>query len=201
MAPSAPWRVTGPSSIFSPQPCKWARMFSVGTATTKQRSWVPGMVCSAASQSCWEASKGRRFSFCPPNFSATREGWPKSSRSMPSTRWYQEAMVSTSRQLMTRWSSRSTEKRMVGSAFLREARGDLDLDQHVSRLQPGDEQGRGRLCLAEVALDHRPAGWPVGAVRHDEQHPHHVVEAGAGLGQRLGDVLEGLLGLGDDAVA
>jgi hypothetical protein len=55
--------------------------------------------------------------FWPPNLSAVRFCSPKISRSMPSTRWYQEAITSRSRQLMTRWSSRSTAKR-ISRSFL-----------------------------------------------------------------------------------
>ena len=60
------------------------------------------------------ASTGRRLIFWPPNFSAVRRSGPKSSRSMPRTRWYQAAAISTSFTFSTMWSMRSMVKRIAG---------------------------------------------------------------------------------------
>ena len=49
----------------------------------------------------------------PPNFSAVRFCSPNSSTSMPSTRWYQEAEMVTSRQVTTRCQAIDGEAHVV----------------------------------------------------------------------------------------
>ena len=199
MAPSAPVRVTGPASIRTPQAWNWPTISSGATATMKQRSWLPGMQTSAASQSSCGTSAGRRLIFWLPNFSAMRGRGAEILPLHP-----EDALVPGGHDLHVP----AVDDEVVqpidreahqGSAFRKPGR-DLDLDAHGIGLQPGMDQGGGGAGLAEVALHHRPAGLPIAAIRHDEQHPHHVIEAGAGLGQGGGDILEALRRLGHHVI-
>ena len=72
---------------------------------------------------------------------------------------------------------------------------DLDFDQHARIKQLGGNHGGGRTHITEVLPQHRPASLKVGAVRQDVGDPDDIRERGPRLLERLGNVLEALLGL------
>ncbi|EGX88983.1 hypothetical protein CCM_09030 [Cordyceps militaris CM01] len=74
----------------------------------------------------------------------------------------------------------------------------LNLNLHLVLHERRLDHGRRRTHRAEIPLQHRPRRGKVGAVRQDVAHAHDVGHAGAGVGERLVNVGEGLLGLRRD---
>src|SRR3954447_7801471 len=121
----------------------------------KHRSSEPGASTAPVSQ--LSAPLGRTLIFWLPKTKAIRFS-PKTSRRMPSTRTYQSVVVSTSRQLRTTWSMRSTANAMATRYCGKKKSGPAFQRPHSST-QRGDGLGRVLLfdgaCPGAEELTHR----------------------------------------------
>jgi hypothetical protein len=150
----------------------------------KQRSCVPGAAGHAgepgllrrldrAEVDLLAAELQRGAALCGPN----------SSRSIPSTRWYQDAAdldVLAGDDEVVEPVDGEAHAGGSGGSCAPGRRAVTSISIFIAAVcSPAMDQGGGGLGGAEIALHHRPAGRPVGAVGHDEQHAHHVVQRGS----------------------